>query len=326
MSQPVAGATSARVRLVVGVAALALLLAGCASVFPPAQTAALRVTRPADLEVRAERAEVPFFPQTPYHCGPAALATVLPSAGFDSTPEQLAQAVFLPSREGTLQTEMLSGARRVGALALRLPPQLTDVLREVQRGTPVIVLQNLGLSFAPRWHYAVVVGYDLPRDEVVLRSGTTEREVLSLATFEYTWARGGRWAMVVMRPGQLPATVLEADAVQAAVGFERVALPTQAAMVYDSVLQRWPDSRVAAIGLGNALQAAGDLDGAARAFEGAAQRHGGVVAWNNLATVLLMQGRREAAQQAARRAVESAQATELQWLPEALDTLASTRR
>lgn len=293
---------------------------------PPPETAALRASQPADLPPRAELADVPFFPQTPYQCGPAALATVLRSAGFDATPEQLAESVFLPSREGSLQTEMLAGARRSGAWALRLPPQLADVLREVQRGTPVIVLQNLGLSFAPRWHYAVVVGYDLERDEIVLRSGTTKREVLGLATFEYTWARGGRWAMVTARPGQLPATVLEADAVQGAIGLERVAPPAQSAAAYRSVLRRWPGNGVAAIGLGNALQAAGDLEGAAGIFEHTALRSGSAVAWNNLAAVLLAQGHRDAAQRAARRAVESSQAHEPQWLPQARETLESTLR
>ena len=33
------------------------------------------------------------------------------------TPEQLARQIFLPGREGTLQIEMLAGARRNGALA-----------------------------------------------------------------------------------------------------------------------------------------------------------------------------------------------------------------
>lgn len=38
-------------------------------------------------------------------------------------------------------------------------------------GHPVVVLQNLRLGRAARWHHAVAVGYDLRRHEVVLRSG-----------------------------------------------------------------------------------------------------------------------------------------------------------
>ena len=43
----------------------------------PSETAALHAAAPNDLPRRTELREVPFFPQTPYHCGPAALATVL---------------------------------------------------------------------------------------------------------------------------------------------------------------------------------------------------------------------------------------------------------
>ena len=160
--------------------------------------------------------------------------------GLKADPDQLADAVFLPAREGSLQIEMLGGARRQGAVATKLPGELTALLQELVAGHAVVVLQNLGLDFAPRWHYAVLVGYDLGTREVILRSGTTERERLPLRTFEFTWARGGHWAIAVLPPGQLPATAREADAVEAAIGFERVAAPAQAALAYRALLQRWP--------------------------------------------------------------------------------------
>jgi hypothetical protein len=158
---------------------------------------------------------------------------VLVDAGLPASPEALADAVFLPAREGSLQAEMLAGARRHGALAYRLPGELHALLKEVAAGHAVVVLQNLGLAVAPRWHYAVLVGYDLDTRELVLRSGTTRRERMSLATFEHTWARGGHWAFVALPPGRLPATAALDTATQAAIAFERVATPARAAQAYE---------------------------------------------------------------------------------------------
>src|SRR5688500_17602272 len=108
-----------------------LALAGCA-----VQTRALRAQPPADLARTAELEHTPFFPQTEYQCGPAALATALGAAAIDADPVQLAQQVFLPARTGTLQIEMIAGTRRQGAVATRLPATLQALLREVAAGHP----------------------------------------------------------------------------------------------------------------------------------------------------------------------------------------------
>lgn len=294
-------------------AAAALLLGGCAAFFTPPQTAALLARPPQDLPPRVEREAVPFFPQTRDHCGPAALATALADVGLPADPERLGDAVFLPSRGGSLQLEMLGGARRQGAVATRLPRDLEALLREVAAGHAVVVLQNLGLDFAPRWHYAVVVGYDLHTRELLLRSGTTRREALALRTFEYTWTRGGRWAIAVLPPERLAATAAEADAQEAAVGFERTAPPARAALAYRTLLARWPGNLIAGIGLGNTLNAAGDAAGARAAFEAVAERHDSAVAWINLARLRLDAGDRAGAQAAAERAVRRADAAEPAW-------------
>ncbi len=293
---------------------VALALSGCAAWLPPPQTAALHEAAPVDLPRRAELREVPFFPQTPYHCGPAALATVLTQAGLPSGPDQLAGDVFLPAREGSLQVEMLAAARRRGAVATRLPPRLDALLREVAAGHPTVVLLNLGLAWLPRWHYAVLVGYDLDADQLVLRSGVTERELMPLATFEYTWARADRWAFVVTQPGELPWQATEADATQAVLGFERVATPDRAAKAWTPLTQRWPNALLPWMGLGNARFAQGDWDGAAAAFEQAAQQHDSAAAWNNLAQTLDNRGDRDGARVAVERGLERARKSEPQWL------------
>lgn len=273
-------------------------LTGCA-----VQTPRLLGAPPADLPPRVELVATPFFPQEDYQCGPAALATALSAIGIPTRPESLIDRVFLPGRQGSLQIEMLAGARGRGAVATRIPGTLEALMRETHEGNAVVVLQNLGLSWAPSWHYAVVIGYDLDAAHFVLRSGPMKRQELALSTFEHTWDRGGRWAFVVTPPGMLPATATEAEATRALVAFEHNAPPDAATRAYRDALARWPDNLTLAMGLGNTLYAQGEKPGAAAVFRDAAQRHDDAAAYNNLAMVLLELGRRDDARRAAERAV-----------------------
>jgi hypothetical protein len=287
---------------------LLALLSGCA-----VQTETLRRAAPTGLASRVELTATPFFPQTEYHCGPAALATVLagwPDIGREATPARLGEEVFLPARTGTLQIEMIAGARRHGAVATKLPGTLEALLRELQAGHPVVVLQNLGLSWYPAWHYAVLVGYDLAAGDVFLRSGTTERLALPMRTFEHTWVRAGSWAFVALPLGQWPATAEESAVVEAAVGFERAATPAQAALAYRSALARFGGSLSLQMGLGNSLHAGGDKAAAAQAFEEATRLHpASAPAWMNLASTRSELGQRAAALAAAKQAVAVADAS-----------------
>ena len=234
---------------------------------------------------------MPFHPQQEQYCGPAALATVLGWSGLPARQEALAREVFTPGREGTLGHDLIGAARRHGRLAVPVA-DLPSLLGELAAGHPVLVLQNLALDWYPQWHFAVAVGYDLNTGELTLRSGEERRQVVALDTFDRTWARADHWALVVLPPDQLPAHADEAAVLSAASGLERVGRLDEAALAYDAVLRRWPDSLEALIGRGNARYAARDLDGAEAAYRAALERHpGAAAAWNNLADVLAARGR-----------------------------------
>ena len=265
--------------------AATLLMSGCAS-----QTGVLRGHRPADLPSEVELDSTPFFPQTAFNCGPAALAAVLGANGVPSDPVVLAKQVFLPARQGSLQIEMIAAARRALVVPTRIPGSVEAIMRDLAAGHPVVVLQNLGLDVLPVWHYAVVVGYSLARQEVLLRSGVNPREILPLVVFELSWVRAGSWAFVVTRPGQWPATSKQEALVEAGIGFERVAMPALAQTVYASALARWPGNLALMIGLGNTAFAAGDGILAADSFESAARLHDSAAAWINLGRTLLEAG------------------------------------
>jgi tetratricopeptide (TPR) repeat protein len=284
-----------------GLLALVLLgVSGCASLAPrPDPLGGL----PPSLAQRAELTAVPFFPQEDYQCGPAALATALQAAGIQRTPAQLVEQVYLPQRQGSLQVELLGATRRAGVLPYVLRPQATALLEEVAAGHPVVVLQDLGWPLLPRWHYAVVVGYDLAGTTLTLRSGTTERLVMALDAFDRSWEKGGRWAFVALPADRLPASVSEAEYVAAATALERVA-PLQGQRAYRTALDTWPTNLFARLALGNAAYRQRQLESARAEYSRATADHPqSADAWNNLAQVLFEQGQREEATQAAQRAV-----------------------
>ena len=291
------------------------LLSGCAT-----QTKALRSAVHADLPRQVELKNTPFIAQERYQCGPAALGMALRAAGFAVDADALVPQVYLPQREGSLQVEMLAAGRRNGAFSMALPPRMDALLAEIAAGTPVLVLQNLSLPIAPRWHYAVVVGYDLDRGDIVLRSGVTERMVMRMSTFEHTWARSGYWAMVTLAPGSLPKTAAEAATVEALVAYEKNSPPAAARQAYAAGAQRWPGNMALALGLGNTAYAAGDRAAAATAYQRATVLHpDSGAAFNNLAVTLMELGRLPEARAAAEKAV----ALGGQWRAAAQDTLAS---
>jgi len=250
-----------------------------------------------------EIASVPFFPQDEYQCGPAALAMVLAWSGLDVKPAELTEKVYTASLQGSLQPAMIAGARRSGRLAYVISGT-ENLIREIAAGHPVIVLQNLGLSWIPVWHYAVAVGYDTPRDEVMLHSGLDARQRLSMPVFQNTWARAGDWGLLVLPPGELPATATEGRFVEAVLGLEKAKQPAAAVQGYRAALNHWPQNLPAVMGLGNSYYALGDLKNSEAAFRQATEAHPHEgAAFNNLAHVLLAQGRRQDALDAARQAV-----------------------
>ena len=277
---------------------IAGLLAGCAGI----QKSRLPEL-PDNLAPTVELASVPFYPQEKYQCGPSSLAMALTHSDLPITPEELKDQVYTPSQKGSLQIAMIGATRRHGRIAYPIHgPE--SLWREIAAGHPVIILQNLGLSSIPLWHYAVVIGYDYPENYIILRSGTTQRKKTPFSTFERTWARSDYWGIIVLKPTRLPATAREKDYLAAVYGLEKTRKFQAAIEGYQTALTRWPQSLVAHMGLGNSRYALGDLHGAEVAFRSAIDHHSGsAAAYNNLAQVLFEQGRRSEAIVAAQNAV-----------------------
>jgi tetratricopeptide (TPR) repeat protein len=216
--------------------------------------------------------------------------------------EALVDEVYLPARGGTLQPALIAAARGHGRVPVTVG-DLRGLLAEVAAGRPLLVLQDLGAGPWARWHYAVVVGYDLEAGTISLHSGERAADPMDLRLFERTWSRAGHWALLVLPPDQLPLRDDERAWLEALAGLERVR-PADAARGYRAATGRWPESLAAWLGLGNARYASGDLTGAEEAFARASALHpDSGAAWNNLAQVRLERGDRTGARAAVDRAL-----------------------
>ncbi len=253
---------------------------------------------------KAMIAKVPLFPQEELQCGPAALAMALNWSGVAIQPSELTPEVFTPGLNGSLQSGLIGAARRHGRVAYPITGS-EPLLAEVAAGHPVIVLVNLGLSWYPKWHYGVVIGFDQEHDEVILHSGLIANEHLSSGVFLNIWQRSEYWGLLVLPPNRLPSKVEEGDWLEAVAGLEKTGQWRGAAIGYATAMKRWPQSFGASMGLGNSRYSLHDLAGAAEAFRRATllePKNG--MAFNNLAQVLAEQGKRKEALAAAQRAVE----------------------
>lgn len=257
---------------------------------------------PPGAQGRVELEATPFYPQKKYQCGPAALATVLTASSADTSPDALVPLVYLPARHGSLQVEMQAAPRKFGRLSYQLSRNMESILAELDAGRPVLVLHNYGLPILPLWHYAVVIGYDAAKDTVIMRSGVKRRREWRTRTFMVAWHNGGRWAMVVLRPGETPASANPTLYLEAAADFERSASPQDSAKAFDAAVERWPAEPVAWIGRGTAKYRLRNFAGAASDYAAALRTDGTQVgALNNLAQALLDMGCPRAAREQLQR-------------------------
>ncbi|MDT0499436.1 PA2778 family cysteine peptidase [Halomonas sp. PAR7] len=276
---------------------LLLLLAGCATT-PRLDSATRSKVAP-----RVLIDDVPFHGQRDYQCGPASLTMVLQHDGVATDVDTLIPQVFTPGREGSVQPEMLATVRRQGRIPFVIEGRFETLLRELDAGHPVVVMQNLSLPAWPLWHYAVAIGYDLQEETMILHSGMEARRKESFKRFDATWARSDRWAFVALPPGEMPTTIGTEAALQAIGDFEAVHGSQAALPAWEALAKRYPANATVHFGLGNARHADGDLEGAIDAFTAAAvvdESH--APAWLNLGLALESAGRREPALEALARA------------------------
>jgi tetratricopeptide (TPR) repeat protein len=217
--------------------------------------------------VPVELTETPFYPQEAHHCGPASLLTMLEASGVDAEYGAVVDRVYVPGLEGSLQVEMLAAAREFGRIPYVLPPAASSLLEELSAGRPVLVLLNLGLPRSPVWHYAVLVGFDPVRNQVLLHSGRTAWSRQRAPAWLRRWSWAGRWAVVLLSPGEWPTSPDRERMFRALADFEDRADPLAAGQSWAVAAEAWPEEVLPWLGIGNAAHRRGDWEAAVDAYE-----------------------------------------------------------
>lgn len=264
-----------------------IFVAGC-QMMPPAEV----------VKAPAANIEVPFISQKAYQCGPAALGMLLAWNHQPESNAELVNEVWLPKRRASLLMELKAAGRARNLLAY--PVDSTEALfSELQQGNPVLVLQNLLLSYWPVWHFAVVTGYSETGRYIVMHSGTKESKRVNWNRFIKTWQRAGMKGFVLVSANHLPLSAKPRTLMRTI-----TELPQPALSYWQAAVKAFPDDAALAFGLANALWS----NQATRAQ--ALAEYNRVVAldpdfaagWNNLAYARLEFGDQQAAIEAVCRA------------------------
>lgn len=280
------------------------LLSGCAT---PPQSRNLIHHPPSDIPKARLLHNTPFFPQKAYQCGPAALAMLLSDSGIEISPDDLVSQVYVPAKEGTFQVEVLAATRKYNRLALEIEPNLSSLFNWVDKGEPVLVLQNLGLDWYQKWHYAVVIGYDLEAMEVILHSGEIAYYRVSIPTFERTWQRAHFWGITALTPGELPYKEDPRRYFQAAAALEETNSEVDMQSVWQTGAIAWPQAPELTFGLANYQYKMGEIESAMTLYKSLVERFPDFIpAYNNLATLQTESGQLDTAIETAKVGLEKA--------------------
>lgn len=234
-----------------------------------------------------EISATPFYPATGHSPGAAALAMMLTASGVSATPAELSPLLYSPALHDTVGA-LAALPPRFGRVAYRIAPDLPALLVELAAGHPVLVQLSRSRSLLSEWHFAVVVGYEVRTDTIVVREASRRRRALRARDFMSAWGNADRWGMLVLRPGELPAAVSTESYLHAAIEFERHARPEDSLLVFEAALRRWPDEPLAWMGRAVARLQAGDRTAAASDFTTSLRIDGSnALARNGLALTLL---------------------------------------
>jgi hypothetical protein len=233
-------------------------------------------------------------------CGAGSLSTVLQHYG-DKTSMQEWDATLPKVRGGVITVDLLLAARNRGYDAQLITGTPALVEDEVAKGHPVILMMQVvdapGIGY-DFFHYIVIDGLDRDRNLIRTQFGDGKARWTTFARLEKAWAGGGHAALLIRPRDGIT------DSLRAAVALEDQGKYADAAASYRTILTTHPDSALLWTNLGNAETQLGKREAAEEAFRKAlAIDAKSRDALNNLAWLLYQQNRLAEAETFARQAV-----------------------
>lgn len=247
--------------------------------------------------------EVPLQKWDIKSCGAGSLAAVLQAHGDTTTMDQW-QATLPKTRGGVMSIDLVLAAREKGFDAQLVTGSRELVEAEVRAGRPVIlmlqVIQTPGSSY-DFFHYIVIDGYDEMRRMLRMQFGDGRERWTNIESVVPAWEKT-KYATIIVRPRDP-----NADALRAAVQLEEEGKLALAAHSYREILQKDPRSVLAWTNLGNAEMRLGRRAAAEEAFRRALELEPDAAdTLNNLAWLLFEEQRIEEAEPLARKAAYTA--------------------
>jgi ABC-type bacteriocin/lantibiotic exporter with double-glycine peptidase domain len=161
---------------------------------PPATSGSAAGTTGRDDRVELE---VPIVEQRPERCGPAALEMVLRFHGATAAQVELADSAYDPVLRGALITDLAAWARRAGFEARVARLAEDSLVALLHEGLPPVLLYARGIGPVTRQHYAVLVGWDGPRQQWTLHDGRNAPRHMTRRDLASRWSAAGCEALVV---------------------------------------------------------------------------------------------------------------------------------
>lgn len=233
-------------------------------------------------------------------CGAGALSSVLQHHGDTTTMDQW-QETLPKTKGGVMSIDLVLAARQKGFEANLVTGDPALVEAELRQGRPVIlmlqVIQYPGKSL-DFFHYVVLDGFDQKKNLFRIQFGDGKARWAPMRRLEPAWVKT-KHATILIRPGDPVAPAL-----RAAVQLEEDGKLALAAHAYREILEKHPTSTLAWTNLGNAEQQLGRRAAAEEAFRTAIELQPDAAdALNNLAWLLYESKRYDEAEPLARKAV-----------------------
>ncbi len=232
-------------------------------------------------------------------CGAGSLAAVLQHHGDPTTMEQW-QETLPKTRGGVMSIDLVLAARQKGFEASLVTGDPTLIEAELRDGRPVIlmlkVIQAPGKGY-DFFHYIVIDGYDPMRNIFRTQFGDGKARWATMKRLEPAW-KPTKHATILIRPAD-PLV----QSLRAAVRLEEEGKLALAAHAYREILDKNPRSTLAWTNLGNAEMRLGRRSAAEDAFRKALELEPeSADALNNLAWLLFEEKRIDEAEPLARKA------------------------
>lgn len=193
--------------------------------------------------------DVPFIPQKPGQCGPAALAMLANYHGQPVTADKIAAAIYLPDVHGTLTTDLANYARQFNLWVRQYRGTQVDLRQKITAGIPILVLGKFG----DRLHYFVVLGFDDFAKTVTVHTDQRPNHEMTQEQFWRVWDRANRWTLLVCPPGKATWDMTADEHNDLGVFLERTGKFTPAAGHYRRAADLAPGNSYYRLNLGNAL-------------------------------------------------------------------------